>query len=360
MPCRFARDGALDPSERKIDRGTFFKSALVIGGAEALATAVDRHGDPEDLNPDSPYGVERKNRQFAWKADDSRGPPPHFHLLLHLDYQGDDPEQDRETVEAALQDLEETFGWKPAGLVFTLGYSRSYFERVDGSVPEPLQQSVHAEPAVATDGGSEHDALLHLASHDPRKMLAAESALWGEETVVDVDLGETFEGVFSRPMAPPARRAAMDGSHRGTGEDDAAFPAGAGVSDVPGGTVQRVSTFSPEDVEFVDEDGDEGHHHGDDGGHHGEEGEDYDPGDHSDSDGHDHGEGYDRSDREEGIDDGPTGVRKEIYGLNPGDPAPVRVDLAGPDADLDPAEDARGHELYYVPPVAARSLPSGS
>ena len=80
------------PDEQGVDRREFTKSALVIGGTNALATAVGLYGMP-DTAAAEPVGVAQRNdRQHAWDAfeAETRGTtvPPAHHLILLADYGG--------------------------------------------------------------------------------------------------------------------------------------------------------------------------------------------------------------------------------------------------------------------------------
>jgi len=52
--------------------------------------------------------------------------------------------------------------------------------------------------------------VFHFASNDPRKLLAAEQALWGDDNEV-VSLSASLEGILSHPTDYPARRTGFAG-----------------------------------------------------------------------------------------------------------------------------------------------------
>ncbi|MFB6157696.1 MAG: hypothetical protein ABEJ34_07640 [Haloferacaceae archaeon] len=228
-----------DEDDRGIDRRSFMKSALVIGGSSALSTTVGLYGMPETAAAaDPPTFADRANRQHAWDAyeafNEQRGRsvhPPH-NLVLHLDYAGSgrpDPAH-RRTVERVLSKLERAFQWSHDGLLFTMGYSPGYFEeRFGETLPPGLNPDngpkpglLRARDLIETDGvtldreepvhADEHDAALHLASDHVQNLLAAEEALWGfpgqDRTEVNgVDFAEdNFRGIFEKPTGYPDRK----------------------------------------------------------------------------------------------------------------------------------------------------------
>jgi hypothetical protein len=239
------------------------RAALAIGGAGALSTAVGLYGlsdaaaarDPED----GVTAAERANRQHSWNAYERQAHgtflPPEHHLLLFLDYEDNGaPSADhREEAREAFDRLEEAFEWSHEGLLFTIGYSYSYFERFEEDPPRGIQPGNGAIPRmftgqeiiegpkipildfetgkpkrlldlnvtlpredpVADDG---FDACLHLASDHVQNLLAAETALWGfpeqERTEVGgVDFsGANLDGIFRKPTEYPERRTGFAGN----------------------------------------------------------------------------------------------------------------------------------------------------
>ncbi|GGL22830.1 Tat pathway signal protein [Halarchaeum grantii] len=188
---------------RGIDRRAFVKSALAIGGASALSACLDRTDDT-----DVPQGSAESlpERQHAWGAfveRDEHGnavPVPH-RLLLLLDYDGEGTptEDERETVERALATLEDAYAWSHDGLLSTMAYSPSYFERFESSLPErvdlPAPEALASFENPALDAA---DAALHLASDHGHVLLAVEQALTGERDALNgVSVDASFDGVFS-------------------------------------------------------------------------------------------------------------------------------------------------------------------
>ncbi|MBV0923629.1 Tat pathway signal protein [Halomicroarcula limicola] len=190
-------------TDRGISRREFAKSAVAIGGTAALAACLDRGAPDVPEGTDDPGGLPA--RQHAWNAslatDDAGNPRmPHHHVLLLLDYEGDGAptDGDRRQVEEALTGLERAYEWSNEGLLFTLGYTPSYFERFESGptgveLPAPKALAPFEDPAFDTP-----DALLHLASDHESVVLAAEEALKGNrETVNDREVSATFSGVFT-------------------------------------------------------------------------------------------------------------------------------------------------------------------
>lgn len=247
-------------SEPGVRRRDFMRSALSIGGASALSTTVGLFGMPETAAAagDGVTVAERANRQHSWNAYERRAHgtfvPPNHHLLLFVDYtgSGEPAAADRETAREAFDRLERAFGWDHEGLLFTVGYSVSYFERFDevpprglrtdnGQIPRMLsaQQLIDGptipllpelqpgeenpdrsvdltvtlprEDPVADD---DYDVCIHLASDHVQNLLAAEAALWGEESTVNgVSFeGATLDGVLTRPTEYPDRRVGFVGN----------------------------------------------------------------------------------------------------------------------------------------------------
>lgn len=192
---------------RGLDRRAFVKSAVAIGGVEALS-AVLSVGADADGPASMPYPngdpSDRPKQQHRWSNagyTDARGNPvaPAHQLVSLLEYVGDDVESDREAVEAAFTQLEEAFAYdQREGLVFNVGYSPAYFKRhsrgtpTDVDITEPRGVSPYNRPEF-----DRQDAFLQLASDEAAIVLAAESALLGEVSEVNgVAVEATFEGVF--------------------------------------------------------------------------------------------------------------------------------------------------------------------
>jgi len=251
------------------------KSALAIGGASALSTTASLFGLSESAAAQQPtpsYG-DRWNRQHAWDAyevfDEDKGTsiPPGRHLLLHLNYQDDGapgPEQ-RRTVRRAFDELEALAGWGSDGLLFTVGYSASYFDRFDEPLPEgigPATESRFEKPALLRSqtlidfpgvtlpkesvAADEYDCVVHLSSSEVHRLLAAEVLLWGGEADIDGDgdeesLEHTLEGILGtpnpegsgRPEEYPYRRVGFAGHENLEAEGGEEGDGGVYPSEIP-------------------------------------------------------------------------------------------------------------------------------
>lgn len=211
-----------------IDRRTFVKSAVAIGGVPALAAVLndqnDRNNARESVSLPYPTGdpSNRPEMQHLWSPvvvrDVFGNPTPPVHqLVLLLDYVGDAIEEDRDTVETAFRQLETAFKYdQKEGLLMTVGYSPSYFKRHANGVPadvditEPESVSPHNDPEL-----DRQDTFLQLASDEASILLAAEEALKGTlESVNGVTIEASLDGVlevderrsvFAGPGLPKAR-----------------------------------------------------------------------------------------------------------------------------------------------------------
>jgi dye decolorizing peroxidase len=189
-----------DPSE--LSRRDYLRSLVAVGGTAALAACVNAPGvsTVPTGDPDS-----RPARQHAWNDaldadEDGNRQLPEHHVLLPLNLTAGVDAGSREQVENALRSLESAYVYDTAGLLFTVGYSPSYFERVGADAPLPEPEALTRLESPEFDG---FDALIHLASDSPDVVLEAEEALFGEVTPNGVEMEATFEGVFER--AEPRR-----------------------------------------------------------------------------------------------------------------------------------------------------------
>lgn len=181
-----------------MDRRRFLREMTAIGGAAALAAClhIEEDVDIPTGDPDN-----RPDRQHAWNeflATDDDGNPrrPRHHVFLSLSYEGSDPAGDRDVLSEALRDLERAYAASNDGLLFTIGYSPEYFERIDeplASVDLPPAAPLLPEENVAIDDA---DAFLHLASDHASAVLGAEEALLGDETANDTEV-TSIDGIFS-------------------------------------------------------------------------------------------------------------------------------------------------------------------
>lgn len=192
------------PDRSNYSRREYLRAVVAVGGASALSACLGESGEIE-----VPQGVDDPTslpeRQHAWNDalgtdDDGNQLPPEHHVLLALSLSVEPAADARETVEEAFQTLERAYEWSHEGLLFTVGYSPSYFEGVGGipagvDLPEPTALTDREEPDFDT-----FDAVIHLASDQPSVVLAAEEALFGEKAElngvpVEVELSTVFERV---------------------------------------------------------------------------------------------------------------------------------------------------------------------
>lgn len=219
MPCPFASQSLdLDAFYRR----DLLKTALAVGGLSSLTACIEARGAP-----DVPQGTADRSaiprRQYAWNEYLPRDPHgnlvfPRHQLILFFDYAGDgtpDPEE-RERVETALRSLERAYqrgnggnspyrpgGTNVPGLLFTLGYSRRYFDRFEADLPAdvdlPPVESVLSRIDEPTGRGDEHDAAMVLVSDHVQVLLAVEHALFGRiDELNGVSMADTFVDVFEQ------------------------------------------------------------------------------------------------------------------------------------------------------------------
>jgi hypothetical protein len=223
--------------EKGIPRREFLKSAVAIGGTAAFSACLTREEVDIPTGPDDVSS--HPTRQHAWNrvlpADDHGNVvAPHHRVLLYLNYQrsGRPTNQDRETVETALRGVEHAYERSGTGLLLTMSYSSSYFERYDDSLPQnvdlpvPEALSPLEDPELDTP-----DAVVHLASNHAQVVLGADEALKGNQTTLnDIDqpdaaLTDVFEVVDRRTGfigdGLPAENADVDGVPSDKVPDDA-------------------------------------------------------------------------------------------------------------------------------------------
>ncbi len=213
-----------------IDRRDFVRSALVIGGTSAISGLGSIAGITPTVKAAGQEPItatERLNRQHAWDAYEpvaasGNTAPPTNSLFLMLDYQssGTPDWDERVEVEQALNEIEQNFAWGPSGVLFTIAYSASYFDRYDEDPPEgAAPHSADTVVQTAEDltdladtnddvTPDEYDVVLLLASDNAANLLAVEDALWGGG---DLSFDATFEGIFQKPQDWPDRRVGFSG-----------------------------------------------------------------------------------------------------------------------------------------------------
>jgi hypothetical protein len=189
----------------KPSRRDVIKAAVAVGGAVGLSACVDTLSS--ESNP--PAGVDDPSalpeRQHAWRErvrEDKFGNEalPRHQTLLYLDLTETPNPDARDTVRAALGTLDRALTRTHEGLLYSIAYSPSYFDRYynqrlpeEIDLPEPRPLSSFENPEL-----DQQDALLHLATDKPDVLLRAEGALTGERdrlngTPVEAALTDVFQ-----------------------------------------------------------------------------------------------------------------------------------------------------------------------
>ena len=172
-----------DNGGRSLSRRGFLvgASALAAGGVAAgISTnrAVASGGVP--LVSIGAQTADLPARQHAWGATlslDDVGDPisPRFDRLLFFDVEGKPTPAYAALLEAALRTLERRYRWGPGGLLFTAGWSPTYFERVLGvSSPIPAATGLSNFESPVID---KYHLCLHFACNDEERLAAVEAAL---------------------------------------------------------------------------------------------------------------------------------------------------------------------------------------
>jgi hypothetical protein len=118
--------------------------------------------------------------QHAWTATlrrDADGNPvaPRSDRLLFFDVRGRATARHARLLEAALRTLERRYRWEPDGLLFTVGWSPSYFAALpDASSPIPRARAMSDFELPTID---DYHLCLHLAADDPCRLAEIEAAL---------------------------------------------------------------------------------------------------------------------------------------------------------------------------------------
>ncbi len=213
-------------ADRAVDRRSFMRTALAIGGTNALAAAggavtVGTDGTRQaDLDvpqgPTTPAAF--PERQHAWNQDIKKDPfgnvvLPNHQLILFLNYDRKrvPTGKERQEVESAFRTLELAFqrlsGGDPdgdnEGLVFMVGYSRSYFDRFEPDLPNAVDllrpEEVLRRTGDDPDKADNYDAVVLLSSATVPVLLGAEEALFGGlDTLNSVSVRGTLEGIFEK------------------------------------------------------------------------------------------------------------------------------------------------------------------
>jgi hypothetical protein len=169
--------GGLTRRRFLVGAGTLAAAGIAAGVAvdarKASGTAV-----PLVPLPQQPAGL--PIRQHAWDhvlTPDQFGnaTPPRFDRLLLFDVRGTPAPSYARLLEASLRDLERSYSWGPAGLLFTTGWSPDYFERVlsvGSPIPRARALSNFETPSIDT-----YDLCLHLACDDDERLQTVERGL---------------------------------------------------------------------------------------------------------------------------------------------------------------------------------------
>ena len=214
------------PDPDTVPRREFCKAAVALGGIAGLSACLDADGDEGDETA-ALSGVPAGDpdtvpaRQHAWndvleRDEDGNVVAPTHHVLRGLSVSPDlaaaiensdtaAVSDARDRFSEALTDIEHAFEWSNEGLLFTVGYAPGYFDRFDHGhdgpagvdLPEPVALTSLEDPEFDTA-----DVLVHLASDSPEAVLAAEEALFGEESAANgepiTDVTDLFEPVDRR------------------------------------------------------------------------------------------------------------------------------------------------------------------
>ncbi len=227
MPCSHSSDSGdgKPPSERGIPRRNFLKTAVAIGGTNALYACLDREsntespeGKPETYQElaSNQEGLPERQHSFGkYLVTDPHGNTvlPIHHVLLLMDYKGNIPPtaDERRQVEKSLHTLERAFQWGVGnnvnavlnkGLLFAMGYSPFYFDKYEEdlhdsvglSKPQHVLEELGEDPELADN----YDAFIYLTSGLAKVVLGAEEALKGNidevnGVKVEQDISNLFE-----------------------------------------------------------------------------------------------------------------------------------------------------------------------
>jgi deferrochelatase/peroxidase EfeB len=197
-----------------LPRRTFLKTAVALGGAGALSACLEET-DPEPAPTGDPAA--KPARQYAWREyvrKDQHGNSelPRHQVLLYADLPGEGPPdgEARSTLEEALLTLDRAYEWSPEGLLYTVSYSPSYFERFEQSLPENVElPQPRALSPFETPEFDTQDVLVHLASDRADVVLEAEQALTGERDTVN---GESVSAALTDVLTVDSRRTGFVGA----------------------------------------------------------------------------------------------------------------------------------------------------
>lgn len=238
----------MNGEDRPLTRRDALRTAVAVGGSAGLSACLDLEGGSETptvgdettrQTTESGATTELPERQHAWNdfsRTDKYGNAllPRHHVLLLADYTGTGPvgDDDRERAERAFSDLETAYGWSTDGLLFTVGYSPSYFDRYGASLPDSVDLPPPEALAPFEDPAFDApDLLVHLASDRASAVVEAEQALLGEiETANGEKMSETLTGIVEQVD----RRTGFKGPGLPAKHDDAnGVPEGAVPENAP-------------------------------------------------------------------------------------------------------------------------------
>lgn len=181
-------------SGRGFPRRQFLKSAVAIGGAAAFSACLGR--EKATVPTGSGEWASYPERQHAWddvlpRDESGNTLHPRHHILLYLSYSNGAIPSDgeRERLTTAFRGVERAFERSAEGLLLTVSYSPSYFDRFDDPLPENLELPAPKSLAPFENPYFDTpDAVIHLASNTAHVVLGAEEALTGEvATLNEVD-----------------------------------------------------------------------------------------------------------------------------------------------------------------------------
>ncbi|MGA2926030.1 MAG: Tat pathway signal protein [Solirubrobacteraceae bacterium] len=172
------------PSPLGLTRRKLVVSAVALAaGGTAAGVGLDRALSAGKTVPLVALGAQPAglpDRQHAWTATlatDPDGNPiaPRFDRLLFFDLDGAPTPAYARLLEAAMRTLERSYRWGPGGLLFTVGWGPSYFERalgIESPIPKARGLSDFELPSI-----DDYDVCLHLACDDEPRLASVEAAL---------------------------------------------------------------------------------------------------------------------------------------------------------------------------------------
>ncbi|MFW5905722.1 MAG: DUF7405 family protein [archaeon] len=187
-----------------LSRRSFVAAAVAAGGSVGLSACLGAESEP-DLPRGATDLSSLPDRQHAWNhalPEDEYGntvPPRHRILLLFdLETEGEPDRSARERTRLAFETLERAYPRSNDGLLFTVSYSRRYFDRFEESLsssvdlPDPTALAPFEDPTL-----DRSNVVVHLGSDYGQVLLAAERALLGErDEVNDVDVAASLDDDF--------------------------------------------------------------------------------------------------------------------------------------------------------------------